>query len=115
MPQSRVRPQRKVGGLGHALNQSAHLFHIARVRRVQNGAGAHKEQTFECRVIERVKQRGYKRQRRQAQIIVFETTCRANAEQNDADVFDTGVRQQALEIGSTKAYSTPRTPKRQRP
>ena len=54
--------------LRHALNESAQLFHIARMRRVQNRARAHEQETLERRVIERVIERCDKCQRRQARI-----------------------------------------------
>ena len=61
--------------LGHALDEAAQLFHITRVSRVQNCARAHKQQTLERGVIERVIEPRHERQRCQAgQIETLGTT-----------------------------------------
>ena len=83
----------------HPLRQPAHLFHVPRVRRVQHGAGAEKEQRFEHRVIDGVIQPGDQRQGRQQRMArVQKHQRRAETHENDADILDAVVGKETFEI-----------------
>ena len=62
-------------------------------------AGREEQQRFEARVVHAVQERGAKAdQRKRVQTVALEHESGADAEKNDADVFDRGVREQPLEI-----------------
>ena len=55
--------QEDEGGLRHAVDQAAELFHVAGAGGVEHGAGAEKQQALEQRMIEHMQQRGGERER----------------------------------------------------
>ena len=83
----------------HAADEPAHLFHVARARGLQNGAGAQKQQALEDGVVQRVVEARDQRDGRQRGMAErAEHQRRAEADQDDADVLDAVIRQQALEV-----------------
>ena len=65
----------------------------------QDGAGPEKQQTLEEGVVEHVKQRRREgERRRELQAVGLEGQRKAEADEDDADIFDRAVGEQALEI-----------------
>ena len=83
----------------HAVDQAAQLLHVALAGRRQHGAGAEEQQALEQRVIEHVEQRRRQRERRgQAHGVGLEGERQAEADEDDADVLDRVVGEQALQV-----------------
>ena len=75
------------------------MLHVALAGRGQHGAGAEEQQALEQRMIEDVKQCGGQRQRRGEQHAVrLEGERETEADEDDADVLDRVIGEQALEI-----------------
>ncbi len=86
-------------GVRQVADQPAHLVQISQPGRLQNRAGAEKEQALEYRVIERVIQPRDQSQRRGDRVSAAEKNHREpDADQDNADVLDRMVREQALQI-----------------
>ena len=87
------------GGLRHAVNEAAELFHVALAGGIEHRAGAEEQQTLEQRMIEHVQQPGSERQRRRHhQALRLERERKAERGENDADVLDGAVGEHALDV-----------------
>ena len=76
-------------GQRHAVDEAAELLHVPLARRRQHGAGAEEQQALEERMIENVKQRRGEGQRRgERQAVSLERQRKAEADEDDADIFD---------------------------
>src|SRR2546423_1305774 len=83
----------------HGLDQSAEVLHVAFAGRIEHRSGAHEQQTLEERVIEYVEDRRRERQRRRgAQAARLERQGETQADEDDADVLDGVVREEALQV-----------------
>ena len=83
----------------HPLHQPAHVLHIARVGRMNHGPGAEEQERLEHGVIDRVVQPGGQGQRGEHRVAgVQEHQRRANAHQDDPDILDAVIGEQALEV-----------------
>ena len=93
-------PDEKVeSGPRHAPDQAAHFLHVACPRALQHAARAQKQQAFEDPMIERVKEPGDQRQRGELRVAKgAEEQRRSEPHENDADVLDAVIREQALQI-----------------
>ena len=83
----------------HAAEQAAHLLHVARTRGIEQGARAEEQLALEHGVVERVVEGGHERDRRDDVVARgVRRHGRADTEQDDADVLDGVVGQQALDV-----------------
>ena len=92
--------EREPGDPRHAMDQPAELAEAALLRRVQHRARGEEEEAFEEGVIERVVERRRQGDRCEERLVVaLEQDREADAGDDDADVLDRGVREQALHVG----------------
>ena len=83
----------------HIAYQPSEFTEAALMRGVQHRACAQKQQAFEKCVIQTMIERGHQRQRRQMRIVVrMKNNREAHASENNADVFNGRIRQQALHV-----------------
>ena len=81
------------------MDQPAQALHVALARRGKDGARAEEEQALEYRMIEDVEQRRGRRQRgRPAHVVGSERQAQTQTDEDDADVLDGVIGEQALEI-----------------
>ena len=81
------------------MNEPAQALHVALARGGEHRAGAEEEEALEHRMIEDVKQRRGQRQRRRREHVVgMEGEREPEADEDDADVLDRVIGEQALEI-----------------
>ena len=81
------------------MNEAAKMLHVALAGRRQHGAGAEEQQALEERMIEDMKQRGGQRQRRgRDHAVRLEGQRQAEPDEDDADILDRVIGEQALEI-----------------
>ena len=84
---------------GHIVNEAPQMLHVAFARRRQHGARAEEQQALEERMVERVQQSGRHRQRRgRRHAEHLERQREAKSNEDDADVLDRMVGEQALEV-----------------
>ena len=75
------------------------MLHVAGTRRVQDSASAEEQQALEDRVIEDMEQRGCQCQRRgPGHSVCLEGERQSQADEDDTDVFDSVIGEQALQI-----------------
>ena len=83
----------------HAMDQSAELAEAPLAGRMQDRPGGEEQQAFEKRVIERVVERRHQRDRRQKDFAIgLEQDREPDSGEDDADVLDRRVREQALHV-----------------
>ena len=81
------------------MDQSAQPLHVALARRGEDGARPEEEQALEYRMIEDVEQRRGRRQRgRPRHVVGGERQPKTQTDEDDADVLDGVIGEQALEI-----------------
>ncbi len=86
-------------GVRHAVDQAAQLLHVALAGRRQHRAGAEEQQALEQRVVEDVEQRrGQRQRRRPAHAVGLEGERQTEADEDDADILDRVIGEQALEV-----------------
>ena len=86
-------------GERHAMDQPAEIFHVARAARVLHRAGAEEQKALEHRMIEHVKDRRGRGERRRAREAVrLEGEREAKADIDDSDIFDRVIGEQPLQI-----------------
>ena len=91
--------QEREGGERHAVDEAAQVLHVALARGGEHGAGAEEQQALEQAVVEDVEQRGGQRQRRRRlHAMRGERQRQAEAQEDDADVLDRVVGEQALQV-----------------
>ena len=86
-------------GERHAVDQPAQVLHVALAGGRQHGAGAEEQQALEQHVVEDVEQRrGQRQRRRPAHAVGLKRHGEAEADEDDADILDRVVGEQALEV-----------------
>ena len=91
--------QRQPGDPGHAVNQTTKLAEIALAGGMQHRTGGQEEQTLEAGVVKTVVQHGGHRQRRKVrQHEGLEGQRETQTDENDPDVFNRRIGQQALHV-----------------
>ena len=95
-----TEPMRKTKAvIGHAVDETAEMVHVALVGGDQHRARSQEEQALEHGVVEDVEQRRRQRQRRQrVDAVGAEGERQAQADDDDADVLDRVIGEQALQI-----------------
>ena len=94
------RADQEADGRGrHAAEKTAHLLHVARTGGVEQRAGTQEELALEHRVVERVVEGGHEREHGDTGLTERHGGHGgADAEQDDADVLDGVIGQQALDV-----------------
>ena len=91
--------QEEEGRARHPLDEPAHLLHVARVGGVEHGARAQEEQALEARMVDGVVETAHEAQHGQrGKPVAQEHHPRPHADEDDADVLDGVIREQALEV-----------------
>ena len=91
--------QREPGDPGHAMDQPAEFAQRALARGMQHRAGGEEQQALEVGVVDAVVERGGERERSQgAHAVGLEDDGESDADQDEADVLDRGIGEQALHV-----------------